>query len=180
MAAVLAEALELAGCRPVLVGGAAVEIYTRSAYTTFDLDFIAAETEELAPTMRALGFERQGRHWVQRALGVVVEFPGTTLAPAKAESMEVDGRRLSVISVEDLIVDRLASWKHWGWEPDGAAAVLLLALHPRRDRRRLERRARQEEVLDALRALEPLAELGEELDEATLRALREMLGEAKR
>lgn len=172
VASVLAEALDGAGCRPVLVGGAAVEIYTRAAYTTFDLDFVAAETEELDPTMRALGFEREGRHWVQREYGVVVEFPATTLAPARAESMVVEGRTLSVISVEDLIVDRLASWKHWGWGPDGAAAALLLALHPRRDNRRLNRRANQEDVLDALRALEPLAMRGDELDERTLKGLR--------
>lgn len=179
VAAVLAEALEAAGCRPVLVGGAAVEIYTRSAYTTFDLDFVAAETDELGPTMRALGFEREGRHWVERDLGVVVEFPSATLAPAQAESMEVDGRRLSVISVEDLIVDRLASWKHWGWEPDGAAAALLLALHPRRDNRRLRRRARAEDVLDALEVLEPVAARGDEIDASALRGLRDTL-EGKR
>ena len=47
IAAVLSAALSAAGCRSVLVGDGAVEIYTRSAYTTHDLDFLAASTEQL-------------------------------------------------------------------------------------------------------------------------------------
>lgn len=156
-AAVLSEALSAAGAHPVLVGGGAVEVYTRSAYTTRDLDFVAAVTEEAERTMWALGFERDRRHWLHEELGLVVEFPGTTLAPAESVSIDVDGTELRIISREDLVVDRLASWKHWGWEPDGAAAVLLLAIHDDVDTTRLTRRARQEDVADALSVLQPLA-----------------------
>lgn len=180
VAAAIGDALERAGCHPVLVGGAAVEIYTRSAYTTFDLDFVAASTEGLAATMGELGFERSGRHWLHRELSLAVEFPGTVLAPARSVSMDVAGLKLTIIAVEDLIVDRLASWKRWGWDPDGAAAALLLGLHSRLDRARLEKRAAAEDVSDALQKLRPLAGRGAELSKDTLRRLRRQLMGAKR
>lgn len=39
--AALAEALRSQGQDPILVGGAAVEFYTRGGYSTEDLDFVA-------------------------------------------------------------------------------------------------------------------------------------------
>lgn len=74
-----------------------MEIYTRSAYTTRDLDFVAATTEALKTTMLGLGFEQEGRHWLHKDLGIVVEFPGTTIAPARAVSIDVDGSELRII-----------------------------------------------------------------------------------
>ncbi len=174
-AAVLSAALSTAGCRCVLVGGGAVEIYTRSAYTTHDLDFLAASTDHLTETMLALGFEREGRHWGHAELRLVVEFPGTVLGPAEAVSIDVEGSELRIISVEDLIVDRLASWKYWRWDGDGAAAVLLMASHPDLDADRLARRADDEDVADALAVLQPLANSDEPLTDLTLQGLRARL-----
>lgn len=175
LAAVLSGALRAAGARPVLVGGGAVEIYTRSAYTTRDLDFVAAVTEEVANTMIELRFEREGRHWVHTELGIVVEFPATVLAPARDVAIDVDGLELRIITIEDLIVDRLASWKHWGWDPDGAAAAILLAGHPDLDRRRLRQRAFDEDVGDALEGVTKLVEAGKRATDAALRRARKEL-----
>lgn len=175
LAAALSGALQAVGARPVLVGGGAVEIYTRSAYTTRDLDFVAAVTEEVTQTMTGLGFEREGRHWVHADLGVVVEFPGTTLAPAREVAIDVDGIELRIIAIEDLIVDRLASWKHWGWDPDGAAAAILLATHTDLDRRRLRQRADDEDVADALASLSALIETGAPATEEALHEARAAL-----
>lgn len=176
-AAVVAEALKRAGDEPVLVGGGAVEVYTRAAYTTRDLDFVASTTEETEDALGSLGFERRGRHWLHEELGIVLELPGSTLAPARADSIDVDGLQLQIISVEDLIVDRLASWKYWGWDPDAAATVLLLALHPDRDEARLRERAAEEDVEDALELLRPLAEEAAPIEPERLRRLRTRLEE---
>ncbi len=177
LAATLSAALTAAGSQPVLVGGGAVEIYTRSAYTTRDLDFVAAVTDELGNTMLELGFEREGRHWVHEELGIVVEFPGTAIGPARTVSVDVDGSELRIISVEDLIVDRLASWKYWGWDPDGAAAVILIAIHTDLDATRLRERAAEEDVADVLELLQPLARNTEPVNEEQLRRLRATLQE---
>ena len=177
-AAIVAEALEQAGVvEPVLVGGGAVEIYTRSAYTTRDLDFIAPTTGRLEQALEPLGFVREGRHWINEKLGLLIEFPSSVLAPAISVSIDVGGTELRIISVEDLIVDRLASWKHWGWDPDGAAAALLLALHPDLDDERLQRRAHDEDVADALSLVRPMTERSGKLTAAELkRARRRMKG----
>ena len=115
-----------------------MEIYTRSAYTTHDLDFVAAPSDALDRAMLELGFTRVGRHWIHEPFRLAVEFPGTVLYPAESVAIDVDGLQLHVIAIEDLIVDRLASWKYWRWHADGAAAALLLAQHPDLDVARLE------------------------------------------
>ena len=175
VAALLSETLSAAGSHPVLVGGGAVEVYTRSAFTTHDLDFVAAVNDDAERAMASMGFEREGRHWIHPELGLVVEFPGTVLGPARAVSIDVDGTELRIISVEDLIVDRLASWKYWGWDPDGAAAVILLAVHEDLDAGRLHERARQEDVVNALELLQPLAQRKEPATSERLRKLRARL-----
>ena len=172
VAAVISEVLSAAGESPVLVGGGAVEIYTRSAYTTRDLDFVAVVADEARQALASLGFERQGRHWVHANLGLVLEFPSSVLFPARAVSIEVDGLTLHIIAVEDLIVDRMASWKHWGWDPDGAAAVILLAVHPDLDGARLKQRAADEEVDDVLEVLSELAREGGAITVERLRRAR--------
>jgi len=176
-AAVVAEQLRQAGARPVLVGGAAVEIYTRAAYTTRDLDFVASSGAATDAALAKMGFQRHGRGYVHLELGIVVELPGSVLAPARSTSLEVEGMRLDLICVEDLIVDRLAAWKHWNWDADGAAAALLLALHPDLDRKRLRQRARQEDVADALAELSSEIETGGgPIDRVTLQRISRSFG----
>ncbi|NKB90616.1 MAG: hypothetical protein GKS06_20610 [Acidobacteria bacterium] len=175
VAAVIGDALARAGAMPVLVGGGAVEIYSRSAYTTRDLDFVVGPIDRVTKPMQLLGFEKEGRHWIESRLGIAVEFPGTVLGPAESIEIEVHGMQLHVIAVEDLIVDRLASWKHWHWNPDGAAAAILLALHEDLDSERLEKRAQQEDVLDALESIRAAALEQAELSDELLTQLRERL-----
>ncbi|MFQ5742480.1 MAG: hypothetical protein ACE5HV_02700 [Acidobacteriota bacterium] len=159
LAAVVSDALRHRGLHPVLVGGAAVEIFTRAAYTTKDLDFVVDSGRSSEAAMQELGFERRGRVWFEPELEIVVEFPSGVLAPAASSKIEVEGSQVEVIAIEDLIVDRLAAWKYWKWHPDGAAAALLLVLHgDGLDCERLHARATEEDVSDALSAIRRLLE----------------------
>lgn len=176
VAAVIEDALREAGDHPVLVGGAAVEVYTRALYTTVDLDFVAAGGESSAAALRALGFAQRGRAWLRDDLGVIVELPSSSLAPAKSVSMRVGSSKLEIISVEDLIVDRLAAWKYWGWHPDGVAAGLMLDIHGAGlDVARMETRARAEQAADALAVLRALLMEAKPLTEARLAAAHKSL-----
>jgi hypothetical protein len=162
LAAVLTEALTAVGVRPILVGGGAVEVYTRAAYMTADLDFVAPSGAATRAVMESLGFVRQGRVWYVAELGIVVEFPSSTLAPARATEIEVDGIEVAIIAIEDLIVDRLAAWKYWRWHPDGVAAGLLLSIHADRiDEKRLQSRSEEEDVADALDAVRDVLRSGD-------------------
>jgi hypothetical protein len=111
---------------PILVGGAAVELYTRGAYTTGDVDLVGSVTAPVARALEKAGFRRHGRHWIHEPRQIFVEFPGTALGRnEKALWLEVTGQRVRIISAEDLLIDRLGGWEHWRSSVDGVNALLL-------------------------------------------------------
>src|SRR6266566_9551263 len=110
---------------PILVGGAAVELYTGGAVTSGDFDFVSNWQGEFFAELQALGFERPTKPgWLYRSLlhreldfGVqVVSNPlmdGHT-DPSRIKVIDLEGYvddkplKLQVIPVEDLIADRIA------------------------------------------------------------------------
>ncbi len=144
---------------PVLVGGAAVEILTGGAYTTGDLDFVGLVPGPVRRELEANGFRKSGRHWIHQQQHIFLEFPGETLAPEeRAVHREAFGHEVIVVSIEDLLVDRLGAWAHWKSGVDGANAFLLYrACRLEIDESRLTRRAREagfEAALSALRSFD--------------------------
>lgn len=144
---------------PVLVGGAAVEILTGGAYTTGDFDFVGYVPASVRRILEASGFKRSGRHWIHEKAEIFLEFPGDALDPdERAVRREAFGYVLVLISVEDLLVDRLGAWAYWKSGVDGANALLLYrACRNEIDDDRLTRRAREagfDLALDALRAFD--------------------------
>jgi hypothetical protein len=73
-AAVLTTALDAAGMRATMVGGAAVEFHAPGAYITTDLDLVVEGRSRAAldQVFLSLGLERRGRHWVRGDLFVEV------------------------------------------------------------------------------------------------------------
>jgi len=147
------------GREPVLVGGAAVELYTHGAYVTGDLDLVGSVPSSVARALIAAGFVRRGRHWLHEAGEVFLEFPGSALQAGEvAVRLSVGGCEVVVISAEDALADRLAAWKHWESTVDGVNAWLLFrAQRKALNRRRLRRRVVAVGAEDALAALVALA-----------------------
>lgn len=111
---------------PVLVAGAAVELYTRGAYTTGDLDFVGTVTPLVAERLGDNGFVRKGRHWVHEEGRVFVEFPGVELGEGEeAVDLQVGECSVRALAPEALIVDRLAAWQFWRSEEDAVNALLV-------------------------------------------------------
>jgi hypothetical protein len=133
---------------PILVGGAAVELYTGGAYTTGDLDFVGRVTPEVSRELEKNGFRREGRHWIHDESKLFVEFPGSVIEPnAKVARIEVGGTQVLTLSPEDMIVDRLAAWELWNSTTDGASAFLIWkAQEAGLDRERLALLAEQRRV----------------------------------
>ncbi|MDO3377755.1 hydrogenase maturation protease [Geoalkalibacter halelectricus] len=153
---VLGEVLAPAGVRPVIVGGNAVEFYTLGGYATADIDLVVAERAEVDRCLAAMGFTREGRHWFSEELDLAVEIPGSALAgdPERVTEVEIDGRLVYLIGLEDLIIDRLNALVHWRSARDGEWAEQMLALHfDEVDFDYLRRRAQGEGVGDALQAI---------------------------
>lgn len=145
---------------PVLVGGAAVEIYTDGAYTTGDLDFVGELPPAVARGLEAAGFSQRGRHWVHESGQVFLELPGAQLGPAeRAVHMRVAEWDLLVLSPEDTIVDRLAAWQFWKSPNDGIAAFQIWKNTAMRlDQDRLAVASAERRVTSALESLQSFAE----------------------
>ncbi len=106
---------------PVLVGGGAVEIFTGGAYTTGDLDFVGSVPKAIGTILENNGFESAGRHWIHREGQVFVEFPGSSLGPNERPfRYTAFGHDIILVSIEDLLVDRLGAWEYWKSGVDGA------------------------------------------------------------
>lgn len=119
--------------RPVIVGGLAVELYTRNEYTTVDIDLILSHREKANDILFQLGFHKQGRHWFHPTLLVSVEIPNFVLEDADSERvLELilpDDMKIYVIGLEDIILDRLRACVHWKSNSDCEWAQRLYFLH---------------------------------------------------
>lgn len=150
VAAVVSDALREIGIDPILVGGSAVAFYTEGKYTTHDIDMISPSGKDIEEIMKRLGFSKFGKDYSNKKLKIYIEFPSDALGPTeKVNIIKIGTSRLKIISVEDLIVDRLCAFKYWRSTIDGVNALIMLELGIA-DRKRVERRAREEDVLDAL------------------------------
>lgn len=131
-AAIVQEALMRAGLTVYVVGGAAVEAYSRGSYMTQDVDYALSETVAAAePVLAALGFAREGRAFYHPEAAFVVEFPGRLDAGEmeRLVTVEIDGLEVSLLSLEDIICDRIAAARHWGDASSAEWARLLMAAH---------------------------------------------------
>lgn len=139
--------------KPVLVGGAAVELYTGGAYRTADLDFVGFVPDAVAETLEREGFRRVGRHWVHEQGRVFIELPGASLRPGERDALLRRGQvEVRIIGPEELVVDRLAAWQFWRSEQDAVNALLIWRSNVL-DEKRLLRLAKAGEVSASLASL---------------------------
>jgi hypothetical protein len=115
---------------PILIGGLALSYYTREVYFTADIDLAYADRNALNETLGELGFAKTGRYWVHSGLDIAVEAPASDLvgeeAPCEIVELE-EGLFCVVIGLEDLIIDRMKTYKHSKSEVDGEMTELLIA-----------------------------------------------------
>lgn len=157
VAAILTEAIADLRVQPVVVGGLALAYWSDSEFVTGDIDVVIPRAPEVWARLEMLGFEQEGREWVLPGFQVAFEAPGETLEPGdEAESVELaSGRRVLVLSLEDLVLWRLREWVHWYAVSGFEQAAHLLVAEPL-DSARLERRAVEEGLSLALAELQRL------------------------
>ena len=160
------------GVDMTVVGGSAVAIWAPSLHVSHDIDLVGvALHSRLDEVMEGdFGLARSGRHWLDAGLGIAIEVPAMALEPDGAEAVDVDGVR--VISLEDLLLDRIQQWEAAGsLEPLMQARALLG--HPVMDEARLAARAHSTGSTKALLAVRLAAarEVDAPLSHAVQRAL---------
>lgn len=143
------------GTDAILVGGALVELLTEGQYVTGDVDLIGPRAQ-IESLLVDAGFERSGRLLVDEALGLAVEVVSSSLDPScRSERIRWRDHTLHVLSIEDLIVDRLCGAKFWESSTDQEQAMLLYNAHwDRLEMERLWERAAEEDVDDLVEDLE--------------------------
>lgn len=131
--AILTKLLEPYRIRPIIVGELAVEIYTRSDYTTVDIDIIVSDRRLANDILIQLGFIPEGRHWYHEELMVSIEIPNDMLEDAdydKIIELQIDDHlKVYVIGIEDIILDRLRACVHWKSTSDCEWGRRMLFLH---------------------------------------------------
>lgn len=128
-------ALEKAGIRAVLVGGACATIYSGGIYQSEDLDLIlssAPTQRELDDAMASVGFARRDAQYFHEKTDVFVEFPRGPLAIGQdlgvtPVRLKVGRSHVPALSATDSCRDRLAAFYHWNDRPslDVAVAIAL-------------------------------------------------------
>jgi hypothetical protein len=154
----LSEAMSARGLpRPILVGGGAAEYYSASALMTGDIDVASPVQPELEEELQRLGFVRPSgpgrslRGWIYPELGLGFEVVASTPMDGSVDAAHVllieeliEGASFAIISVEDLIADRMGQFAS-GTAPEMLGqARQLMNLHPEADIDYLERRIREE------------------------------------
>jgi len=153
------EIIRRGGKPPIVVGGEAVELYTQGSYTTGDID-IKAPLEVTKSVLKEWGFNKKGRTWFNKDLDIYIDWLGASLDEGKEAEKRIvtlkiaRGLEIKVISIEDLMIDRLNAAKWWGDVDSLMWARVLLGvqktLGDEIDLKYLKQRAREEGVTDFL------------------------------
>jgi len=145
--------------RLVITGGFAVEVYTARVYRTMDVDVIAeGRVAEFLEGFLARFSERIGRGFLPsyevlslKSIDIVSSVYARKREPTV---LEVEGLRVYLDPVEDLVATYLAGWKFWESTEDRDKALWLLAVWlDRLDRQYLEELCRGYRVEDKLEEL---------------------------
>jgi hypothetical protein len=147
------------GKEPIVVGGLSLEIYTQGSYTTGDID-IKAQKDILEAVLKGWGFIKKGRIWVNEYLDIYIDWLGSSLdeGPLAEERVNTiivgDDLEVKIISIEDLIIDRLNAVKFWKDEDSLIWAKVLVKVKEATgeplDREYLKERALKEGTLELL------------------------------
>lgn len=130
VSSVITQCLDSFDIKPVIVGGLSVDIYTKGDYATRDIDFVSDGYEKINSVLSELGFIKDNRHFLHKDLEVAVEIPSNQLAGdfERINKIEIDKDHfVYVISLEDIIIDRLRAFVNWTSAEDGYWGFLLLS-----------------------------------------------------
>jgi hypothetical protein len=141
---------------PILVGGAAVEIYSLSAISTGDFDISTGRQIEFEEELQKVGFIRPSgpgvatRGWIHTDLKLGFEVVSGSLLDGMADRERVrlldlvgDGTA-SIISLEDMIADRMGQYASGTAREMLQQAKTMFSLYPDADLDYMEQRIRYE------------------------------------
>lgn len=145
---------------PVLVGGGAVELFSTSALATGDFDIVTGAQSAFEESLRGEGFIKPSgagiatRGWVHPDLALGFEVVSAVLLGGLADRDRVlaidvgDDGSAAILSVEDMIADRMGQFASGSAPEMIDQARVMLALNSQVDRDYLNRRIAEETMGD--------------------------------
>ena len=130
---------------PVLVGGSAVEFYTRGTCKSIDID-VLGDRDSLEKVLEKMGFSKTGPHgFYTKEIGI--EIVGDSTEGRRVNEILHEGKLIRILSIEDLIVERLNACKHWKSQYDCEQAQVLVGVYvDKLDREYLKKRMKEEDL----------------------------------
>src|SRR5690625_2823541 len=128
-ASIITKMLEKHNIKPIIVGGLSVEIYTQDDYSTRNIDFVSDGFSIIEELLLSLDFLKDGRHFYRKDIEIAIEIPDNFLEGDMNKVVKVnteDGLYVYLISLEDIIIDRLRATIHWKSEEDAIWGFKLL------------------------------------------------------
>jgi hypothetical protein len=136
-----------------LVGGQAVETYTAGQFPTGDMDITTTDTAGTEQVLRSLGFKQIGMVWLNKRLNVAFHIVGY-FPPERLRTIKVGPYDARIISVEELILDRLSAAKFWNIPADiEKAKVLYENFEKQIDKKYLKQSAKKKNIEDVLQKI---------------------------
>ena len=118
--------------KPIIVGGLAVEIYTRCGYFIDDIDIMVKNSGLLKSVLDKLGFDMLGKHWYSEEIDVGLDIfnvdPQISLERISHIKLS-SGREIYVLGMEDIILDRLRSYYKHNSNHDYEWAFRIYKIH---------------------------------------------------
>ena len=140
VASIVSNALTAAGIEAVLIGGAAVSIYSDNLYESYDLDFATSYgNKAIASALLPLGFKlkQTGRYFAHPNTEFLIEFPATALQFGETEipfeqstSVQTELGTIRVITPTQSVMDRLAAYIHWKDRQSHDQALAVIKNNP--------------------------------------------------
>jgi len=127
-ASLLAEESGLGTEGMMIVGGSAIEIYTRGDYVSGDVDVLVSNREQAASVLRGWGFRDEGKLLTKDSLGLVVDLRAAENSGSRRLTRIVRTKygSIRVAGVEDLILKRLREVRYWKQGDEAYAQAVLL------------------------------------------------------
>jgi hypothetical protein len=133
LAAYIQDVLQNQGVNVVLSGGSAASFYSNNKYVSKDLDLINinfTKRSKIKSVMERIGFQEQGRYFVNPETQFFAEFPNGPLSvggePVKEISeFELVTGTLRIVSATDCVKDRLCAFYFWNDQQGLTQAVLI-------------------------------------------------------
>jgi hypothetical protein len=142
---------------PVIIGGQALEMYSFGMYASLDID-IKSDRDATFGILRQLGFELRGTHlWESLELDILIDWQGADFEQDEdirrhVLRLETGEGLVTLLPIEELIVDRLCAAKFWKHAPSGEWARYLYEIAPEHgitlNRDFLARRVAKENIQD--------------------------------